>query len=277
MAHFGLKINKTESPDKKSFTYYYPHSIPIQSRNWNGEFLQFVSIDPGKKNYSFRIERRYHSGKFVPLAFHRLAIADIAEYEDSTVNNTYQRLTEFLNQHIEHYSQTHYVLIERQLPQNYVATRIAQHTISYFSILLHNQPLLPHIIEVSPKLKGKVLGAPKGISDSQLKKWATEKADEILKMRNDTESLQIIKKASKKDDLSDTVCQLEAFCISFGYPKTTPPPTPIILNINPPPPPTVPPQITLQLNVLNSGDSKNKENVGIKIGDISVKFLELKH
>src|SRR5438105_8963608 len=81
-------------------------------------------------------------------------------------------------------------------------------------ILTKDNPNLPSIYEVSPKLKGEYLGAPKKISEKDLKLWSVNKAIEICKLRNDKYSLEAIEKIKKKDDLADTITQVEAL---FGY------------------------------------------------------------
>lgn len=225
MSHFGLKINKTEKPDKTPYTVYYPHEIPSSERKWIQPYYQVVSIDPATKNYALRIERRYHNGWITPIVFDKVSIGSTIQEGDTTICNTYQVLTAFLSKYEQFYDDCHFIIIERQLPQNYKATRIAQHSISYFSLRLHNRPLLPSIVEVDPKLKGKALGAPKGINDKQLKSWAVEKARELLTIRRDEFSLQILDYfRNKQDDLSDTVCQIEAVFICWGLLQTIPPP-----------------------------------------------------
>jgi hypothetical protein len=226
MSHFGLKISKSESPDKTPYTVYYPHSIPSTERKWIQPYYQVISIDPARKNYGFRIERRYHNGWITPIVFDKTAVESFEQEGDTIICNTYQVLTAFLTKYEQFYDDCHFIIIERQLPQNYKASRIAQHTISYFSIRTHNKPLLPSIIEIDPKLKGKILGAPKGTTDKQLKTWAIEKARELLSIRKDDFSLQVLDHfRNKQDDLSDTVCQAEALFICWGLQPTCPPPT----------------------------------------------------
>ena len=221
----GLKINKTESVDKTPYTVYYPHSISYLERKWTQPWYQIVSIDPAQKNYALRIERRYNNGWITPIVFDKVAVASVIEDKNVTICNTYEVLTEFLDRYQEFYKDCHFVVIERQLPQNYKATRIAQHSISYFSLRLHNMPLLPSIVEIDAKIKGKILGAPKGINDKQLKTWAVQKARELLIMREDQFSLQVLNNfRNKQDDLCDTVCQLEALFILWGMMGTCIPP-----------------------------------------------------
>lgn len=225
MSHFGLKISKTESPDKTPYTVYYPHTIQVTERKWTQPYYQVVSIDPARKNYAMRIERRYHNGWITPIVFDKVSIEAIDEVGGVTIYNTYQVLTAFFEKYQQFYDDCHFIIIERQLPQNYRATRIAQHSISYFSIRLHNRPLLPSIIEIDSKVKGKVLGAPKGLNDKQLKSWAIEKARHLLTIRLDQFSLQVLDCfRNKQDDLSDTVCQAEALFICWGLLPTGPPP-----------------------------------------------------
>ena len=233
MSHFGLRVNKSQKPDSTPYTIYYPHLKPHTARNWTEEYLQIISIDPGRNNYAFRIERRWHNGQVTPVVFDKESFPPSKIEGDTTTCYVYQGLTQFLNKYKEFYDGCHYIIIERQLPQNYKATRIAQHTITYFSLFLADKPLLPAIVEVSPQLKGKILGAPKGISDKQLKTWAVEEARRILQIRQDHFSLGVLNKfATKQDDLSDTVCQAEALFIAWGYPPTQLSPTaPIVPSV----------------------------------------------
>lgn len=223
MSYFAAKTSKAESPDKVPYTTYYPHSISYKNRRWDKQdYYQVVSIDPARKNYAIRIERRHHNGIITPLIFDKTSIESIVQDGDTIINNTYQVLTEYLDKYRTFYDECHFIIIERQLPQNYKATRIAQHSISYFSIYLKDKPLLPTIIEVDPKIKGKTLGAPKQITDKQLKTWAVEKARQLLVIRGDNISIQILDKFWKKqDDLADTICQIEALFILWGLPHTT--------------------------------------------------------
>ena len=224
MAHFGLRINKTQAPDKTPYTIYYPHSTPSEQRNWKEDYYQVVSIDPAvSKNYALRIERRYFSGHIVPIVFDKTQIEQSSISNGITLCETYNNLTNFLDKYKEIYYQCHFVFVERQLPQNYKATRVGQHTISYFNISLKDKPLCPTILEVDPKLKGKMLGVPKGISDKQLKVWAIEKARELLAVRGDNFSLSVMNHFSRKqDDLADTVVQIEAIFILWGFKPTVP-------------------------------------------------------
>ena len=237
MSHFTKKIPKSQEPDKSLHTIYYPHTIPHTERKWTQDYYQILSIDPGKfKNFSYRIERRYHNGKIIPIVFDKIDFQNISQEGTTTINNSYQVLTEFLNKYNKFYNDCHFFLIEKQLPNNYQAVRVSQHVISYFSLILHNKPLLPAIVEIDSRLKGKYLGAPKGLGDKQLKTWSIEKGRYLLNLRGDTFSLQVLDTfKNKQDDLCDTVCQIEALMVYWGFPLTQgaiPPDQTDILTIN---------------------------------------------
>ncbi len=67
--------------------------------------------------------------------------------------------------------------------------------------------------------------APKGLAAKYIKDWATEKALQLSFLRKDWLSFRNIihAKGGKRDDLSDTIVQLEALCKHLGL-ATTPVP-----------------------------------------------------
>jgi hypothetical protein len=94
----------------------------------------------------------------------------------------------------------------------------------------------PHVVvvEISPKLKGTRLGAPK-LSRPSLKKWGIEKALYLADQRGDQvfidyiNNQEILAARSKKlgtnvklklDDDTDNYIQIEAFCVEAGYQLT---------------------------------------------------------
>ena len=203
---FRPKTNKAQPTDKEPYVIYPFHSQDINNRNWQNNY-RIISIDPANKNFAIRVEERLTYP--TTLLFKRLSLSD-----NNDLTSVYQTLTYFLDQYLELFLTCHLVIVERQLPTNYRAVRISQHVISYFMLRLKDQPLLPIIIEINPKLKSKQLLAPSSLNDRGIKKWAIEKAIELLTSRSDIVGLNIINKERKKDDLADTVVQIEAF---FNY------------------------------------------------------------
>ena len=108
------------------------------------------------------------------------------------------------------------VLIEQQMSfqnvRNTMAIKLAQNCASYF---LHRYGMTKELIEYPAYHKTQVLGAPKkggkALSKPERKKWATERAIEIIMERGETETLNEITKSKKKDDLADVLIQLQSF------------------------------------------------------------------
>lgn len=265
MSVYGsIKIPKGEAPEKNPFSLYLPHSIPVQNRIDNREYKQYVSIDPARKNFAMRIERRYDNGNIIPIVFDKVSIESFREDGDLVINDSYKNLNTFLDKYLEFYDDCHYIIIERQLPQNYKAVKISMYAISYFSIKLFNKPLLPAIIELDPKAKGKYLNCPKGVTDKQLKTWSVQKAHELLTIRKDEFSLGVMNYYSKKqDDLADCVCQIEALCVCWGYKLTE---EKSIIS----------PTKTLTLNTNNTNDENQTKTLTLNIVPIKTNVSNVK-
>jgi hypothetical protein len=229
---YQKKKAQPKKTEKQGLPYliHYPHTQEETARKWDQNYRQIVSIDPAVKNYGLRVERRYFNGWITTVVFDKVSL--VVNKEEDNIANMCCRLTRILDQYREIYEECHLILIEGQLPQNYKPSRISQHTISYFSFLLRDKPLLPAILEVDSKLKGKILGAPKGINENQLKAWSVVKGRELLEIRRDTFGLQVLDHYKKKqDDLCDTICMSEAVCVYLGWEETSPPPRPVIINL----------------------------------------------
>ena len=88
-------------------------------------------------------------------------------------------------------------------------------------IHLKNLKPLAMICEIDSKLKGKELGASNHLNERGIKAWAIKKAKELSTKRRDYDALEILNKHKKKaDDLSDTICQIEAFFSYKEWPLT---------------------------------------------------------
>jgi hypothetical protein len=255
---FRKKPKKSQS-DKTPFTVFEIHSRPLEDRTkiWTQGYYQVVSIDPAWKNFAIRISRRYSDGKIDPpllFAKYDFTLADKArdDTKDCVFLGYGASLVQF-QQWLPLLRESHIIMIERQIPENYKATRMMQHALSFFMTHLRDMPLMPMIMEVDPQLKGKMLGAPKGCRGTDLKNWAVEKALEILTVRDDQVSLAILAKNKRKmDDLSDTVVQEEAWFLYNGLPTTPLPPRNACYD------PIVPPIASRAPGVASTGSTSSR-------------------
>lgn len=234
---FGKKkLAKSQQPDKGPYTLYNPHTRDLEERNWSTDFIRVCSIDPAVGNFAIRVETRpkYEKPDFITCQlFTKISFKiDLSSSTKSTGMDDFyyifDALTYFLDKYLDLFKTCHLIVIERQLPENYRAVRLSQHALSYFLIHLRDSPLLPIILELDSKVKGHQLGA--GVTGQALKKWSIVKATELLTQRRDQYSLDILESfKTKKDDLADTVCQIEALFTLWGWPLTIDPP--VIPNV----------------------------------------------
>jgi len=166
-------------------------------------------------------------------AFEKIDLIGDYTEDKTTISVIYKNSSMLLDRYINLIYNCHLIIIERQLSKNYKMVRFSQHIISYLIVKLMNNPCKTVILEVDSKLKSRQLAAPKGLNAKEIKKWAIQLADRILKARQDQKSLSIIKSAkSKKDDLSDTVIQIEAIFSYFDLPITQLPEIPVQPSAN---------------------------------------------
>jgi hypothetical protein len=205
-----------------------------QQTYWTQDYRQFVSIDPAFKNIGIRIERR--SGDTATMVyFARVSLVD----DDEDMNRMFVNLQKVLDNLHPYLKDSHFFLVEKQQPisnagqvhTNSKVMRVFGHIMGVLMARYGNQGLYPLICEVSPKLKGKLLQfkkrfcefkgvdettIPKELSYAQTKATGVKIGVELLTRLKDQPSLAIIEAAgSKKDDLTDTVCQTQAFILGF--------------------------------------------------------------
>ena len=219
------KPAKSESDRKGIYTIHHMHDMSYDRKVYHDGYLIVASIDPAVKNYSLRIERRPNIGyktPIEPLVYFRLSLDEDEFYmHDNKESTLYITLNKLLDSLLYQFLDCDMIIIEKQLPFKPVTMKIEQHTIAYFMNHLKDTPYMPLLIEMDAKTKGKMIGSPSGMSEKAFKTWCTKKAIEILNKRNDQLSLDVMKQNGKKlDDLSDTVCQIEAMFKIFNLPLT---------------------------------------------------------
>lgn len=217
------KIPKSEKPDTTAYTIHHCHTIVNEPIDWYSgrDHHRILSIDPGKRNFCFRIELRdYTKGIIKMEAYEKIDLLGESVDGKVKIDYIYRNSMLILKQYEKLIVNCHVVLIERQLAINYKMVRFSQHVISNLMSMLYNNDLRTVIMEIDSTVKTQQFGI-KGLGKRETKKWAIEKADQLLRARGDQASLNIIKKAkSKKDDLSDTVVQIEAVWKHFKLPVT---------------------------------------------------------
>jgi hypothetical protein len=105
---------------------------------------------------------------------------------------------------------------------NKMAVKLGQHCYSYFTFLYGRRKCY---IEFHAYYKTQILGAPKipgkpyksgkprwkAMAKPQRKKWSVKQAVEILTSRGEVDVLDGLTTVKKRDDLADTLTQLQAF------------------------------------------------------------------
>lgn len=216
----------TVKDDKTPYAiYHYPYEdyIPRIGKDIPIEGYQIVSIDIGIKNFAIRIETRYSTGLIKTEYMNKINFIDYVNKEDIKEKKTvgafnpivYILCTELLNSIFPMLYHSKLVMIERQMVANYRSTRMMQHVLTYFMLYAPTFKYPCIVIDIDSHLKSSMLNAPKGINEKQLKQWSITKAIELCTLRNDTETLKLFntKQIKKKDDLADTIVQIEAWFV----------------------------------------------------------------
>jgi hypothetical protein len=141
--------------------------------------------------------------------------------------NTFHNMTDLLDSYSEYWDKCCYFVVEQQMAfgkmkSNPKAVKLGHHCQSYF---LFRYGRFKTVFEFPAYHKTQILGCEKikgkqckngryrwkSISKPLRKKWSVSKATEILNERGEEETIKNIKTVSKKDDLADTLTQLQAF------------------------------------------------------------------
>jgi hypothetical protein len=220
-----------------SMQTFYCHDIPKNKRDWkNEEYIQILSVDPAILNFALRVERRYFTG------LKEGNVETILFWKKDFTKNTFVEIFKELERYSNVYLNTHVFIVEKQMKRKDMLM-IMQHILTYFMTKTKNYPLLPDIVEISAKVKGKQLGfiidnktnstknserkgakkgekKVKGEKGKEIKKWSINIAMEMLEERKDDFGLDVMEywlskehilKVRKIDDLADCVIMIEAY------------------------------------------------------------------
>lgn len=214
---------KKANPRGKYVIHSDHKSLPLEKA-----IMYYISFDPGEFNFDIRVEKRVSKEKndycssIKTISQARYEI-DYQRKKNGAGSNSRATLEvfEILNNYTKYFKKVDIVLIEGQMESNRPMMHIQHTLICYF---LAQYPEIT-VIEISSKLKGKCLGAPKDLTRHFLKKWSIEMGMKLAVARNDTKFINYIeeqtegKKKSeiKIDDDFDNYTQIEAFCVQAGY------------------------------------------------------------
>lgn len=214
----AARYNKNAPTSAKApYLIFNPHEgeAPLNSKKLYPTYepwVQITAIDPGIKNCAIHVIRRTKS-ETKTLMLNKFNFT-ISSHDESTIGLDtmyYTRVIEYFGQYINYFTTSQYIIIESQLPINYDMVRLCQHIITFLLLYVKNQGLKPLIVEIDPKFKSKLFGAPPKMTYAELKKWAWENAVKILNARGDSQTAKVITDSGKKDDYGDVICYTEAW------------------------------------------------------------------
>jgi hypothetical protein len=197
------------------------------------ELLAIPNI-PASEQYNFDgtateefqdiLDRVFANGQLV--LHENLDLTENCDSKKTLDPETYHNMIEALDKYDEYWKNCSTIIIEMQMAfgrkVNLMAVKLAQHCYSYFTMRYGRQHT---IIEFPAYHKTQVLGAPKvegkpyksgkkrykAMEQRDRKKWAVNKAIEILTSRGEMDILDEMTSVRKKDDLADVLVQLQSF------------------------------------------------------------------
>lgn len=173
------------------------------------ESFYSLSIDPGESCIAYLIEETFPREELRSNTILLELFGVNARVEDNSTSFIPRILDEFTDPDLEAWwPSIGLVVIERQMANNPEIWRMTWIFLTYF-LMKCPQAI---ILEVSSKLKGKVLGSQKG---EDLGKWSVMTGEYILQERQDEYALKRLRMSEvekkRKHDMTDTICQLYAF------------------------------------------------------------------
>lgn len=164
------------------------------------------------------IESIYSQGKIVLLENHDITVGSL-DAKKNFDKKYLLNMNKILDCYKPYWDKCYLIIIEQQMEfskkkLNMMAIKLAQHLYSYFVFQYAD---FKEIIIFPAYHKTQILGAPKTLrkKDKGRKKWAVKEALDILEIRNDIPSTNLILTRKKQDDLSDTICQLQAYKVLY--------------------------------------------------------------
>lgn len=189
---------------------HHPYAPGVQ-RPAITDRINVVTIDPGTKNISIAAGYKMAGSQpvIVKSELHNITTSTQNQYDECFGN-----LTRWLMGYTAMFRDSHYIIIERQKTENYMAIRVAQHILSFVMMVVLDSPRVPMLIELDNKVKTKM--CPKGATKREYKRWSTIQFIMHLVMARDGVMLQHLSSHKKLDDLADVWTQVHSFMADNG-------------------------------------------------------------
>ncbi len=190
-----------------------------------------IDGSPTKEMYDI-LEKVYMNGKII---FHKnYDLTNNTEKKKYLDREIYHNMIYVLDDLLKYFDKCTYFVVEEQMffkgKNNKMAVKLGQHCQSYFYFKYGH---FKTIIEFPAYHKTHILGCKKldngitkkgktkykNVDKPARKKWAIEKAKEVVLLRNEKSDILEKKRGTKLDDLSDTLIQLQAFKYMFYVDK----------------------------------------------------------
>lgn len=216
--------HKSTNGDKyMSTVIHHPYRLPPSERRWDGDSLIVVSFDSGTINFCMGVfykETRKQPVRIVD------ELIDISEPDGGTptdaivsniVDQRYGVLHRAIQKHSSYIYHANYIIIEKQLSDNYAAVRVSQHIITQVIgiVTMGDNKKMPMIVEIDPRVKSRVLMAP-AVTGKKIKKWSCLYMIYMCYHSRNVALLEKLLMEKKRDDLSDIEVQIEAFMTMNG-------------------------------------------------------------
>lgn len=191
--------------------------------NTNLKFIQVVSLDPATDNFAIVVERRWCTGVIETLYNNKVKVD--RNIDAQGVMKMFSQIIEHMETIAHYFDETSLFLVERQMHINFNATRVVHIVFGYITSYIMKTKSNPNrrhcvLVELNPKVKGTMLGSPKGCDKPTLKKWGINTAIALYIARGDQKAFNYINSITKKDDIADATIQIEAFFKLIGLPLT---------------------------------------------------------
>lgn len=209
---------------KINFAFYIEEIDIYQLKNTKNisKLKRYNTDGTCTSDFSEILDNVFRNGKKILLKkFNISQNIDKKKYFDLEICHN---MFDVLDEYKDYWNNVSYFIVEQQMSFgkkcNTMALKIGQHCESYF---MFKYGRFKNVIEFPSYHKTQILGfqkilkkskngKTKYISDAyKRKKWAIEIATYILTQREDFETLEYLLKNKKKDDISDTIIQLQAW------------------------------------------------------------------